>query len=341
MEPLPVRVLGSATRLPRTAVASTAVDARLGLAPGTTARRHGVERRYVADVDERASALGAGAARAALDAAGLAPDALDAIVSATSVGERALPCTAALIQRELGLGRQAVAAFDVDASCLSFVVALELVAGAIALGRHGTVLICAAELPSVGIDPDDPVTAGLFGDGAAAVVVGRADAGSADENPADGPSALLASAIATFAEHADCCTLPGGGTANRWEGDLGAYLAATRFRMDGPALYRAVSRRIGPFVDALLERAGIDRAGVDLVVPHQGSARALSGLSRRLGFAPERVVDVLAERGNQVAASLPTALHLAIGSGRLSRGDVALLIGTGAGVSIGGAVLRY
>ena len=332
-----MRVLGSGVHRPRIVVEADAVDARLGLAPGTTARRHGVERRRVALAGERASVLGALASRAALSEANLAPDALDMILSASSVGERAIPCTAALIQRELGLGRAGTAALDGDASCLSFVAALEVAASAIALGRHGTVLICSAELPSVGVDEDDPATSGLFGDGAAAVVVGRP---GGRDGGGDG-SALLASRITTWSEHADCCTLPGGGTASRPDDGLDAYLAATFFRMDGPALYRAVARRIGPFVDALLAEAGTDRAGVDLVVPHQASARALSGLTRQLGFRPERVVDVLADHGNQVAASLPTALHRAVERGRLARGDTVLLIGTGAGVSIGGAVLRY
>ena len=135
--------------------------------------------------------------------------------------------------------------------------------------------------------------------------------------------------------------MPGGGTGNRVERGLDGYLAATRFSMDGPALYRAVGRRIRPFVGALLERAGVTLAELDLVVPHQASARALAGLVRHLGIDPERVVDILADHGNQVAASLPTALHRAITSGRLRRGDTVALLGTGAGVSLGGAVLRY
>ena len=64
-------------------------------------------------------------------------------------------------------------------------------------------------------------------------------------------------------------------------------------------------------------------------------------LKERLGLPPERIVDILATHGNQVSASLPTALHHAIATGRLERGRRALLIGTGAGLVIGGAVITF
>ena len=344
VRPLPIRLLGTGTCRPLGTTTGVELDARLGLAPGTSERRHGVARRSVAGPDERATELGARAARSALAAAGIAPTDLDAVVSAASVPEQAIPCQAALLQRALGLGDTGIAALDVNASCLSFVAALDLLAPAIAIGRFDTVLVVSSELPSVGVDETDPTTGALFGDGAAAVVLGRAEPGrerAGRGGPRGVPSALLATSLATWADHADCCRLPGGGTGNRVERGLDGYLAATRFAMDGPALYRAVGRRIRPFVDALLERAGVTLAELDLVVPHQASARALAGLVRHLGIDPERVVDILADHGNQVAASLPTALHRAIASGRLRRGDTVALLGTGAGVSLGGAVLRY
>ena len=334
IDPWPVRVLGSGIGLPR-GVVPTAPDA-----PG---RAHGVARRRVAAPDESASSLGAEAARAALDAAGLSADRIGCLVSACGVMERALPCQAALIQRALGLGGSGIRCFDVNASCLSFLAALDVASSAIVLGRHRTVLIVSAEVPSVGIDPADPATADLFGDGAAAVLLGRSPppAGSNGADAAHG-SALLALELATYADHADACTLPGGGTGNRL-GDVGldAYLARTRFRMDGRALYRAVARRFPGFVERLLARAGVGLDEIRLVVPHQASGPALEHLRHRLRLPPERVVTTLAEHGNLVAASLPHALHVAIASKRLHRGQLALLLGTGAGVCLGGAVLRY
>ena len=90
-----------------------------------------------------------------------------------------------------------------------------------------------------------------------------------------------------------------------------------------------------------MERAGVTRDQLDWIVPHQASHLALSHLTRRLGFRAERVIDIFAEHGNQVAASLPTALDIAIRDGRILRGQKLLLLGTGAGLSLGGCVLEY
>lgn len=113
------------------------------------------------------------------------------------------------------------------------------------------------------------------------------------------------------------------------------------FRMDGQAAFRVTGRRLPRFLKRLLAGAGLGREQIDLVVPHQASAQGLTHAREILGFSAERVINIFATHGNQIAASLPTALHHAIASGRLRRGDTALLLGSSAGISLGGAVLRY
>ena len=111
--------------------------------------------------------------------------------------------------------------------------------------------------------------------------------------------------------------------------------------MDGKAVFRLAAERLPAFLDDLLATAGVGWTDIALVVPHQASRHGLDYLKRRLGVPSERVVDLFAERGNQVAASLPSALDASLRDGRLRRGDKALLVGTGAGVCLGGAVLCY
>ena len=54
-----------------------------------------------------------------------------------------------------------------------------------------------------------------------------------------------------------------------------------------------------------------------------------------------RVIDIYSEYGNQVAASMPTALYEGIEQGKIKRGDTVLLIGTGAGLTIGLTAFKY
>ncbi len=313
-------------------LSSDDLDRRMGRPPGWTREHYAIDSRAVAGPGETSSSLGAEAARAALDAAGWAPEDLDLIVGACGVMEQPIPGVACLIQRRLGLGGSGKPAFDVNATCLSFLVALDLIALGLAAGRWRRALIVSADIASAALDFDQPEASVIFGDGAAAVAV---------EAAPDTDSALLGFRQETYGEGADLCRLEAGGTRLRPGEDLERFLAGARFQMDGPGVFLATARRFPRFAARLLKTSGVAREQIDLIVPHQASAAGLEHLRRALSVGADRVVDIFADHGNQIAASLPSALHGAVSGGRLKRGDVALLVGTAAGVSLGGAVIRY
>ncbi len=327
--PRSLRILGTGAVVPDEVLTSADLDVRLGLPPGTVEERTGVRVRPV----ERgsAAALGARAARKALAAAGLSLDDVDLIIGASATPDQPLPCNAALLHEELAPPR-AVAAWDVNASCLSFLVALDLAATLVAAGRHERILIVSSDLASVGLDWSDLGASGIFGDGAAAAVVGPAG---------ETGSALLAADFSTHSEGAHTCEIRGGGSRHAPDRVEGDYADWGRFRMDGGGVFRLAVKHLPGFVDRLLAEAGTTLADLPVVVPHQASHHALAWLRHRFGIEEGRMVDIYADHGNQVGASLPSALHAAIESGRLRRGDHALLLGTGAGLSIGGIVLCY
>lgn len=327
--PAGLRIEGTGRYLPARRLASREIDARLGWPEGTIETRFGIRARHVAEGEETSSTMAAAAARQALQAAGLEPQDLDLILGACGVMEQAIPSTATLVQAKLGLGRSGIAAYDVNATCLSFVQALDLAAMKIAMGRARKVLIFSADIASVGLDWAQPEVASIFGDGAAAVVVSAEGDG------------LLASRFETYAEGSNACLLEGGGTRITAAIDPQAAARASYFRMDGPLAYRVAARRMPRFLTNLLIEAGVAPQDLACVIPHQASAQGLDHSAARLGIAPDKVIQTFAELGNQIATSIPSALHEAITTGALKRGDLALLIGTSAGVSLGGAVVRY
>jgi 3-oxoacyl-[acyl-carrier-protein] synthase-3 len=331
--PRPVVILGTGHALPGRAVSSAELDARLGLPAGRVARVGGVRQRYFAGADDNAARLGAKAGRAALDAAGLAIDEVDCVVAASGTMDQGMPSNAALLHRELGLSRFATPAFDVNASCLGFLAALDTLSWAIAAGRYRRVLIIASDIASCGLNWNSLEASAIFGDGAAAAVVGLGAPGQG--------ARILAADLATLSEGADLCQIPAGGSRHhptRVERD---FAPLTRFEMDGKGVFKLAAAHLPDFLERLLARAGLTRAQLDWIVPHQASHLALAHLTKRLGFAKDKVIDIFAEHGNQVAASLPTALDIAIRDGRIQRGQKLLLLGTGAGLSMGGAVLEY
>ncbi len=330
----PLRILGTGVSTPPQRLSSVALDARLGLATGTVQARTGVAHRGIEPL-RNAADVAAEAAHAALRVAGIGVSDLDAIVCANASPDQAMPCNAALLHH--ALGAQRIPAFDINASCIGFLMGLDLVAGLFASGRYHRVLLTSCDLASRALDDRDLDTVGLFGDGAAAAVLAAGESGD-DDN--DGSPALLAARFETWSEAVHACEIPGCGSRHPPSRHDGDYSDISTFRMDGKRLYRVAAEHFDRFVAGLLDEAGVALADIDRVVPHQASQLGMQHIFKRIGVPRERVEDIFADHGNQVSASLPTALHHALSGGRLVAGDTALLIGTAAGVTLGGAVLR-
>jgi 3-oxoacyl-[acyl-carrier-protein] synthase-3 len=320
--------------LPEQFVTSEEIDRRLGLPPGSIFAACGVASRPQAGPGETQEALGVAAARQALAEARLSTDDIDLLLFAAAVGRQPIPATAALIKRELGATEATFPAYDINATCLSALTALDIASMHIQTGRARHVLVVSAEIASSALPwADSPDVAGLFGDGAAAMVLSAAETGL------PGPR-LGAFRMETYAESYDACGLSAGGTRYPYHADPEAFARHALFRMDGRALYKMSSAVLPGFLSRLLDGAGWSAADVDLVVPHQASPHALAHIARRCGFSPDRVFNNVARTGNLVAASLPVALHMARAEGCIGPGARVLLIGTSAGVSLGGAVLQ-
>lgn len=328
---LPVKIAGSGWYLPARRVTNEDLEQHLGIPAQWIAQATGVlERRYI--TDETSLTMAAGASCMALANAGLAVDALDAIVCASTAPHQAIPCTAALLQRELQAPEGKSACFDVNATCLSFLVALQTAAHLVAAGVYRTALICSSEIASCALNPNEKESAALFGDAAAAVVITHSQEGEA--------SAIWHAHFETYSSGAELTELIGGGT-NHHPNKPTTTPDMNMFHMRGPAIFRQAAVLMGPFLDRFFARLPWSRAELDTIIPHQASRHAIEQLSRRLGFHPGQLVLNLARRGNCISASIPLALAEAVDGGRLLRGQRVLLVGTGAGLTLGALALTY
>lgn len=324
-------ILGTGHALPERIVTSAELDPQLGLAAGSVARISGVLQRHVAGPFDNAARLGASAAHRALQAAGVDLAQLDLIVCANGTQDQGMPCNAALLQRELGLGQSGIPAMDINASCLGFIAALDTLSWPIQAGHYQRVLLVCADIASCGLDWQQVAVSGIFGDGAAAVVLGAGDGGPK----------ILASRLKTYAEGAALCEIPAGGSRFHPRRIDVPFEPLTSFSMQGKGVFRLAAKHLPALMDDLLQQAGLQLQQVDWVIPHQASQQAMQHAARRLSVGPHKLIDIFARHGNQVAASLPTALDIAVRDGRIQRGQTLMLIGTGAGLSLGGMVLEY
>jgi len=320
-----VKIVSTAFDAPARVETAAELAPRLGRSESWIATRTGVLRRHVADDDADVACFGARVARRALDG-GAEPD---LILNASGLPRQALPDTSTFVQRALGMS--GVASHSVNASCLSFLVALHAASAYITAGAHRRVLIVSADFGTRGRNWAEPESAALLGDGAAAAVV--------EASPPAEASAMLSWRMSTWPEGADFTEVRGAGL-RRHPNDPATRPEDNLFHMHGPAVFRLALQRVPGVIRGALADAGLSPEEVDLVVPHQASGPGLALLSR-LGFPPDRVVDVVSEYGNCVAASLPMALAVADREGRLRRGQNVLLAGTGAGLAVAAAVLRW
>lgn len=327
---MPLKITGFGRYLPKRIVPSSELEAMCGVPAGWVERRNGVrERRWV--TDETSSFMSGQAAIEALDEAKLKPNQLDLIINASGTGEQAIPDTGALIQRHLGLGNSGIPAMSVHTTCLSFVAAMDVASNFINSGRYKNILIASADVASCGINPKEPESASLVGDAAAAVVVTKADIND--------KSMIHHAHFKTYGDGAYLTTIMGGGSrlhprfdGHKPEDDL--------FHMDGPAVLRMVRGIAHDFLDELYPGLSKSLLDIDVVVPHQASKVGLMMLER-FGWPENKIMRTIETLGNCVAASIPATLYQAVRDGSIQRGQKVLLVGTGAGLSIGGLVLTY
>jgi 3-oxoacyl-[acyl-carrier-protein] synthase III len=330
LKPIHFNIDASAVYLPERVVLSSEVDRLAKLADGSVASTYKIFQRRWANSEETSSYMAAQASLDALKQANWQPESLDVIIGACGVMEQPIPGTAALVQRRIGLGTSGIPAFDINATCLSFLQALDRVLLGFALGEWHRALVFTADIASAALDFSSPEASAIFGDGATALLLS-----------ADGPHARIAHRFNTFGQAADVCQLEAGGTRLRPFEDLENFLARSKFKMDGRGVFLATALRFPPFMTAVMDSAAICAEQLAVIVPHQASASALEHLKRSVPDGHEKAVDIFSLFGNQIATSMPHALHVARNRGRLEPGKLGLLVGSSAGISLGASVFRW
>lgn len=328
----PIRVVSTGRYVPTRIVTAAEVDQKLGVESGWTDKHTGVRERRVEDTLTCAE-MGARAAKEALSRAKLKVADIDLVINASASFDQPIPCGAVLLMEELGANHGAMA-FDVNSTCASFLVALDTASAMLmAGGRIRRALIVSSEKPNTSVNPKHPESYALFGDVAAACII--------ELDPA-GKSQLMATRMEAYPEGRALCEMRAGGMKkppSRWEEheEDDKY-----FDMKGPALVKMSLKKLPAFVERLFAQGtGFTVSDLDWFVPHQASLPALEIVRRVLNVSPERYVITADRFGNNVAASLPLALDEIVSTGKLRRGQSVLLLGTAAGFSMAGTLLRY
>ena len=313
-----VAVAGTGSCLPQRVMPNRELEAMVETSDQWIRERTGIRQRHIAGAGETAASMGEAAARAAMDAAGCGPADIDLLVLATTTPDQVFPSTACQVQKRLGT--RSIPAFDVQAVCAGFLYALDIARRHLGTGGGETALVVGSEVMSRIVDWTDRNTCVLFGDGAGAVVLRRADR-----------PGILSTHLHADGRYDDLLQVPPVSERN----------PAPRIAMRGNEVFRMAVTTLGRIVDETLAANRMRRADVDWLVPHQANRRIIAAIARKLELPMERVVVTVDRHGNTSSASVPLALDAAVRDGRIRPGDILMLEAFGGGFTWGSALIRY
>jgi len=318
-------VRGFGAVLPKRVLTNAELESMVDTSDEWIVQRTGIRERHIAGEGETTASLGAAAAKAALDKAGFTAADIDLIIVATSTPDNTFPAVAVDIQNRLGMHHGF--AFDVQAVCSGFVYAVATADAYIRGGLARRAVVVGAETFSRILDWTDRTTCVLFGDGAGAIVLERAEGeGTSDDR------GVLTAQLRSDGAHRDKLYVDGGPSTTGTVGHL---------RMEGREVFKHAVGMITDVIVAAYDATGLGSDDLDWMVPHQANRRIIDASARKLGIAPEKVVVTVDKHGNTSAASIPLALATAAGDGRIKKGDLVLLEAMGGGFTWGAVLLRW
>ena len=327
MSSQPVGFLGLGYYLPSRVMTNADLEKIVETSDEWIRTRTGISERRIAAEGEQTSDLAVKAAEAALAEAKLKPTDLDLIIVATMTPDMPCPATACIVQAKLGAPQ--AAATDVAAACSGFLYGLAMAHQMVAGGLYKHVLVVGAEILSRVVDWKDRATCVLFGDGAGAAVIGPTTRGQ-----------ILSMHLGSDGTKADLLKVPAGGVAQP-ASEESVRDRAHFLKMNGTEVFKHAVRGMSDAAHIAIEKAGLKPEQIACVVPHQANIRIIQAVVERAGIPLEKVYLNVERYGNMSAASTIVAFCEAVRDGRIKKGDYALLVVFGAGLTLGSAVVRW
>lgn len=321
-------ILGTGHCVPHNIVTNADMEKIVDTSDEWISTRTGIKQRHFAPEGVNTSDLCTEAARQALEQSGTAAEDLDLIIVCTLTPDMTIPSAACIVQANLGAKNAAV--FDLYAACSGFAYGVITATQYIETGMYKRVLVIGAEILSRVLNFKDRNTCVLFGDGAGAAVLGPVPEGYG----------ILGMDMGADGNGGKYLNIPASGTAIL-PTDEARKKGLTYVHMDGKEVYKFAVKVMGQTAEKALERAGIDKSEIDILVPHQANIRIIQSAAKRLDLPMEKVFVNIDKYANTSGASIPIALDEAHREGRIKRGDIVVLTGFGAGLTWAGMVMKW
>lgn len=294
--------------------------------------RTGIKKRHFANESEASSDFGIKASIDALKDAKIDPKDIDLVVLGTATPDMFFPSTACIVANALGCVN--ATAFDVSAGCSGFVFSLSIATQYLRTGHFKNALVIGTETLSKFLDFSSRETCVLFGDGAGAMVIKSIQSDTDDED------AIVAIMTGSDGSGGSKLFLPAGGS--RMPASIQSVKNNLHYvHMEGKEIFKFAVRISDTIVDTLLKNTNLTVGSIDHYLFHQANIRIIDSAVKRLNIPSEKVIITIDEYGNTSSAAVPMALSISASSGRIKRNDLVLIAVFGAGLTWGGAILRW
>ena len=317
--------IGCGHYLPDNKFYNSDFDKKLNTSDDWITARTGIKARHFANEKEKTSDLAIAAGKMALSETNIKPNAIDAIIVATSTPDQTFPSTATRVQ--FGLGMTTGYAFDIQAVCTGFIYALANANSLICSGQAKRVMVIGAEIFSRILDWTDRSTCVLFGDGAGAIIL---EARNYTNNKSN--RGILATDLHSDGKYNNLLYVDGGVSTTRTSGVL---------HMEGKEIFKHAIDKLTNTSENCLKMANLAKEDISWMVPHQANLRIIKNTARRLGISMNRVILTLNQHGNTSAASIPLALSCSNQQNKFKTDDILIMEAIGGGLTWGSVVIRW
>lgn len=309
------RLTGVGAYRPRRVVSNDEVCTYMDSSDEWIRERSGIVERRWAEPDETVASMGTWASEQALKYAGLPADAVDMIMVATLSHPYVTPSAAVEVADNLGITH--VAAIDLSAACAGFSYGIGLADGLVRAGTATNVLVVGVERLMDYVDKSDRGTGFIFADGAGAAIV------SGSDTVGIGPTVWGGDGSQREVIRAEPDLITARETPGTWP----------ILQMQGQRVFRWAVGEMARVCREAIAAAGLTPDEIEVFIPHQANMRITDALVRSLQL-PDHIVIArdIARQGNTSAASIPLAMDTLLSNGEAGSGQVALLVGFGAGL---------
>lgn len=319
-----VEIAGTGSCVPVYKVSNDDISEFVETSDQWISERTGIKERRIA-TKENTTDLAVGSALEALRDAGITPEEVELIIVATATPDYFFPSTGCLVQERIGACN--ATSFDISAACTGFIFGISIARQFIMTGMYKTALVIGSEVLSKVTDWEDRNTCVLFADGAGAAVLRRGE---------EGIIAEMIGSDGSGAENLQCPAVP---LNNKFTENIKT--STSYISMNGREIYKFAVKVIPDCINKVLENTGYTIDDIKTIIPHQANVRIVDAAAKKLGIDKDKFFVNLHKYGNTSGASIPIALDEMSKQKLISKGDLIILVGFGAGLTYGAQLIRW